>query len=250
MESEKAVRMEYQVIDMREHYDAPLLKQFYDNLMVPSFGLFDDELEDLETWIELLSKPKDAVFNLHVLLLFEGHDKERKRVVGGSACEYYPNSNCGLLTYFAVIPEFRQKGVGGTLVKNVLLAVDKDAKSNGKHGCNAVFLETNDAAKVKAEEDCMDPLVRHKILNKLGFRILDFTYVQPALSATQTKCSNLLFAVHQSYLVDGKLSSEIVAAFIKEFFIVLMGEAVLAVDEDYIKMKAEFKEKPLIKATN
>jgi len=242
-------RVEHQVIDMREQYDAALLKQFYDTLMVPSFGIFDDELEDLETWIELLTKPKGAsVFNLHVLLVFEGTDKERKRVIGGSACEYYPNSNCGLLTYFAVLPEFRQKGVGGFLVRNVLIAVDKDAKSNGKAGCNAVFLETNDAEKVKAEEDCMDPLVRHKILNKLGFRILDFTYVQPALSPTQAKCSNLLFAVHQSYLVDGKLKSEFIAAFIKEFFIVLMGDAVLATDEDYIKMTAEFKAKPLITA--
>ena len=38
----------------------------------------------------------------------------------------------------------------------------------GKKGLSALFLETNDATKVSAEKDVMDPLVRHKVLNRLG----------------------------------------------------------------------------------
>lgn len=78
-------------------------------------------------------------------------------------------------------------GVGRFLVTNVLAAVDKDAKSHGKKACDAVFLETNDADKVSAEKDVMDPKIRHKVLIQLGFSILNFNYVQPALSPEQGK---------------------------------------------------------------
>lgn len=34
-----------------------------------------------------------------------------RKIIGGSACEYYPKSNCGLLTYFAVRPEWQRRYV-------------------------------------------------------------------------------------------------------------------------------------------
>ncbi len=55
----------------------------------------------------------------------------------------------------------------------------------GYTGVSAVFLETNSAIKVDAAKDVMDPVVRHTVLNNLGFRLLDYPYVQPALSAEQ-----------------------------------------------------------------
>jgi len=243
---------EYEYIDMRYNYDAALLKKFYDELMVPTFGIFEDELEDIEIWQEQLEKQDKAVFNLHVLIVFEKGDKDRK-IIGGSACEYYPQSNSGLLTYFAVRPEWQRRGVGRFLVTNVLASVDKDAKSHGKKGCDAVFLETNDAEKVSAEKDVMDPKIRHKILIQLGFSILNFNYVQPALSPDQGKCSDLLFCVHNSFLrLDSKdpsvtgLDPAPLAAFVREFFIVLMGEGVLATDPDYNNMVKELASKTTV----
>ena len=73
-------------------------------------------------WQEQLEKQDKAVFNLHVLIVFEKGDKDKyarsnpllcsckcRKILGGSACEYYPNSNCGLLTYFAVRPEWQRR---------------------------------------------------------------------------------------------------------------------------------------------
>lgn len=99
----------------------------------------------------------------------------------------------------------------------------------------------------------MDPAVRHVVLQNLGFRILEFQYVQPALSPEQGKCSDLLFAVHSSFLKpteDGRmgLRSEVVQAFIKEFFIVLMGQKSVdgaTADPDFLNQMKELGSKNL-----
>jgi len=237
------------VRDLRKDYDKELLKSFYNTMMVPNFGQFEDELEDVEIWIDQLeNQDSKKEFNLHILLV---QDKDAtddaSRLMGGCACEYYPQSNCGLLTYFAVDPKYRNKGIGRYLVDNVLTTLNADAVSAGKPGLSALFLETNDDTKVSAADDVIDPAVRHKILNRLGFSILKFQYVQPALSDEQEKCSNLLLALHQSFFVpqdDQKVfTSSILLDFIKEFFIVLMGEESLEKDSDYLAMKKELTER-------
>jgi len=237
------------VRDLRKHYDRDLLKLFYDTMMVPNFGQFEDELEDVEIWIELLEKQESKnEFNLHVLLVINKDAiDEASRLMGGCACEYYPQSNCGLLTYFAVDPKFRNKGIGRYLVSNVLTTLNGDAVAAGREGLSALFLETNDDTKVSAADDVIDPAVRHKILNRLGFSILKFQYVQPALSEEQEKCSNLLLGLHQSFFVSKDehkvFNSSIILDFITEFFIVLMGKESLVKDADYLAMKKELSDR-------
>lgn len=250
---------DYEFVDLRKDYDKELLVRFYNDMMVPNFGQFEDELEDVEIWIDLIenqNKP-DSQFNLHILLALQKTQvdgAEKKVILGGCACEYYPVSNCGLLTYIAVDPKHRSKGISGQIVQNVLTTLNGDAIKGGKPGLSALFLETNDATKVDAEKDVMDPLVRHKILNRLGFSILGFNYVQPALSPEQQKCVDLLLAVHKSFLKDEGdrkyLNSDIVLGFMREFFIVLMGEAILATDEDFLAMKKQLTENPHTYAVN
>jgi hypothetical protein len=46
------------------------------------------------------------------------------------------------------------------------------------------------------------------------------------------------------------LESSIILAFMREFFIVLMGEAVLATDEDFLVMKKQLTENPHTLALN
>jgi N-acetylglutamate synthase-like GNAT family acetyltransferase len=63
-------------------------------------------------------KSSPCMFN--VVLLFDEHDVQCERILGGGAFEYYPQSNCGLLTYFAVNPKIKGKGLGRVLVAEVL----------------------------------------------------------------------------------------------------------------------------------
>jgi len=251
--------MEFEFVDLRQNYNKELLVRFYDTMMVPNFGQFEDELEDVEIWIELLESPKsEDQFNLHILLALQKDGAEKKTILGGCACEYYPQSNCGLLTYIAVDPAHRSKGISGHIVQQVLSTLNGDAVKGGKPGLSALFLETNDATKVSAEKDVMDPLVRHKVLNRLGFSILGFQYVQPALSEEQQKCVDLLLAVHKNFLKEEEkgdkkqkyLESSIILAFMREFFVVLMGEAVLDTDVDYLALKKELTDNPHTLALN
>jgi len=225
------------VVDLREHYDEALLRKYYTELMVPNFGMFSDELEDVSVWAKSLSGPKQGPYILHVLLVFERADVKRENLVAGCNCEYYQNSNAGLLTYFAVGEKWKKRGIGALLIKNVLSAMQ--AEAGGK--LDALFLETNDNEKVDAKRDVMDPQVRHFVLQSLGFRILRFQYVQPALSEEQQKCKDLLLAVHQQFV---PLRSEVLQRFIREFFVVLMGEGSVSgekPDEDYLAQITELK---------
>jgi len=235
---------------MRKQYDEALLTRFYNTLMVPNFGQFDSELESLEVWLEQFTKPNKNVFTLHVFLAFGKNDHKKEAIVGGVAFEYYPKSNCGLMTYIAVNPQFQRKGVGHFLVSHVLEGLHADAGAAGMGHCDAVFLETNDAEKVDKEKDVMDPLVRHKVLQNLGFVILDFYYVQPALGPGQEKCTDLLLGLHKSCLQsqNGNLgiSSAPVIAFLREFFTVLAGKEALKTDPDILKMEKEAIEKPFV----
>lgn len=156
------------VVDMadKEAYARGLVRRVYEELMVPAFGRFPDELESLESWTERLeeappelssSSSSSILFHLLVVLRvpppptaspllpsswptdkpaegwrevssdavrpwWGGHrhrhgdhpDHARQdvhddddddgavvaglEVVGATACEYYPRSNCGLLT--------------------------------------------------------------------------------------------------------------------------------------------------------
>jgi len=48
-------------------------------------------------------------------------------IIGGVACEYYPISNCGLLTYIAVDETKRRSGIGKKLVDEVLSVLNQQA---------------------------------------------------------------------------------------------------------------------------
>lgn len=49
---------DFEFVDLRANYNKELLVRFYNDHMVPNFGQFEDELEDVEIWIELLENQK------------------------------------------------------------------------------------------------------------------------------------------------------------------------------------------------
>ena len=120
-----------------------------------------------------------------------------------------------------------------------------------KEKVSAIFLETNSEA-VPAERDVMAPAVRQKVLSNLGFRILNFTYVQPALSEDQEKCRDLLLACHESFLQDagtGKgVSGVVVFDWLREFNVALMGTEDVDGDEDLEKSRQELTASSLVGA--
>ena len=49
---------DFEFVDLRQNYNKELLVKFYNDMMVPNFGQFEDELEDVEIWIDLLENQK------------------------------------------------------------------------------------------------------------------------------------------------------------------------------------------------
>lgn len=83
---------EFQVVDMKDSYNPDLLEMFYNELMIPTFGAIEDQLEDLEVWSNILedqtsNHDQQCRLVLHVLLVF--HKSDTSKIIAGAACEYY-----------------------------------------------------------------------------------------------------------------------------------------------------------------
>jgi GNAT superfamily N-acetyltransferase len=206
------------LIDLRLHPDLELLKQFYASLIQPSFSMFGDELEDLDVWESNLSSSGDK-YALHVILCLE----DSKDLCGGVACEYYPKSQCGLLTYIVTNPQHRNKGVAGKLVSAAVEALEQESRSRGHAGLRALFLETNDSEKISAEEDCMDPAERQRILQRLGFGLLQFQYVQPPLGEGRSSCHDLILCANVKVSGEAGVDKNAFLDWVREFSDVLGG---------------------------
>jgi len=213
-------------------YSENLLRDFYYDIYLPAFPLFD-EREDFELWSGLL-RDKTALPASEIVLAGSGFDTDSPRVAGGQGVEYYPRSRCGLLTYLVLAPEFRGKGLSRPLVKAGLEAIDSLAGNfNHQSRPRAYFSETNDPRNPNSLNDSQDPRQRVMMLDKLGFYLVDFPYVQPRLKNRGERYYGLKLMIHlQTWGITDypsaprhlELESWILDEYLKEFYLVTEGE--------------------------
>lgn len=210
------------------------LVRFYEELLEPAFGAFPDELDSLSTFYYAINNLSVEPYKLHITLLVDSC-----KILAGCCYEYYPKSNCCLLTYIVVSDDCKGKG----LSKDLIIEMFQQIQSHyGK--IEAVFAESN-SDSVDKSKDVMNPKLRRQILNRLGFSYLDIDYVQPPLSEELGKCRDLLLGVHKDYLVEGKIKSFIVLNWLEEFWGVLCGDSYLQ-DEDWIEIQKRLESKKFI----
>lgn len=83
---------------------------------------------------------------LHIILALRWHDGTGIALGGGITFEYYPSTNCGLLTYLIVHRSSRGQGLASVLVERAVHLLQQTARRRGHlAGCNAILLETNSA---------------------------------------------------------------------------------------------------------
>ena len=116
------------------------------------------------------------------------------------------------LNYIFVVPSQRGRGVFRTIVSdlpNLALALfrhtnagDVPAEWDTRRPVIYTFIEQNDPYRLSAEDYLLDTqatgvdqLARIAIWARLGAKIVDFPYVQPALTAAQEADPNLVYAV-------------------------------------------------------
>jgi len=178
-------------------------------------------LEPLENWNRALSdegRSNANICDLHVLLAFDLNDEEElngfkpdldlssepipsqaESLVGGLVFEYYPATNCTLVTYIVVqgTKSYRTK-LAVSLLQRAVKIVDNNAKSAGHiAGCNAIFLETefkgNEDSNETSQNSGMSPL------NALHTLRLDEENEDELMESDYHKQQHLHHDIHSHY---------------------------------------------------
>ncbi len=180
--------------------------------------MIQDELEDEEEWQLNLGTPEsESVCNIEIALLYHETDASRRTLAAGATFEYYRKSNTILLAYLVVDPAYRKHGLARRLVEHVREECSRLARActsvlrclclktsfaftDGHHSPGLLILETHKHTQNAGDvgRDSMDPTLRQAVLGRLGFAVIDFPYVQPALSCLHEKSDSLVLAVHLS----------------------------------------------------
>lgn len=90
---------------------------------------------------------------MHIILALRWPDGAAGITLGGGITfEYYPSTNCGLLTYLIVHRSSRGQGLASVLVERAVHLLQQTARRRGHlAGCNAILLETNSAGMLVLE---------------------------------------------------------------------------------------------------
>lgn len=96
-------------------------------------------------------------------------------IVGGVTIEHYRTADCGLLTYIAVAPNARGRGVGKRLVAEARVWLTQVA------GDVPLFAETERYCDAANDAERVATIARQRQLAKLGADMLAFDYIMPPL---------------------------------------------------------------------
>lgn len=189
-----AVSAETKVVTADDDLALALMRRAYHDIYVPAFPI-EDERESLEKIESRLKKPVNGVER--VILLAGKHldDAQKAEVYGISIAYYYGSHQAGLLAYNAIDPKYQQMGLGRLMVTGRIEGLQQLAAKNGQT-LKSVMIEVNDPAKIKPEDDSMDPAKRVALFEKWGARQIPVPYAQPALAPGLEKCDTLLLMAY------------------------------------------------------
>jgi GNAT superfamily N-acetyltransferase len=206
-----------ELVDLRDRPDEQVLASIYAGLYARSFPVAE-EREELETLrAGLWGDERDGPPVCHFVVARSAAGA----VSGFAACEYYPRSRCGLLSYVAVETAARGRGVGRALLRFVVAALQSDAAAAGDT-LQAVFGEIHDPAKAADEGDSVPPLERVQIMASLGARRVPVAYVQPELAPGRSRGRTLMLVAFPTDEAEVEsLPAAVVRGFLEEFYEIL-----------------------------
>ncbi|KNC78845.1 hypothetical protein SARC_08739 [Sphaeroforma arctica JP610] len=195
--------IQYDLVQLRDHYSDKLLHRFYDELMIKNFPV-PEELDDVEVWEYALSPQREAVRDekdplMQIVLALETplHSTPAdipycdRRILGGVVYEYYHQSACALISYIVTDTSVRRAGV----LRRAHTACIEDLQriASAGRGLRAVLMETNAPG---FDDGVMDNNHRHEVLYRLGYRQVVCLYNQPPLGTGESPCEDLCLLVY------------------------------------------------------
>ena len=188
--------------------DGALLRRAYADVLAHSFER--DELEDVETLVDGLAGAGPS--ELAAIAAIDDDDAP----LGILIAERYPEApGVLLLSYLAVRPDARGRGIGTLLMESALDGWRSDP------GVLLVVGEAHDP-RAWARTDAEDPASRLRLYERLGARALGVPFVQPALEDGRSRVPGFLLL--DFYAAEGALASadavrsDLVAAFIRAYY--------------------------------
>ena len=204
----------YEEIEYADRKKITDLGRFYTDIYMECFP-DDNERESFDHLLSYLKQSESSSdYKYHIVLAKD----ESENIVGGCIFNYYKDSNSGVIEFLAVKSDLQSGGIGSEIYKHVISVMEADAYKNRKSFLSCVFCE------IDSPEYSKSGIKKYLYFwDKNGYKHLDFQYVQPPLSATQSPVYGLWLTV-MPLRVQGKT---------------IPGETVLSVLHDYLKYGME-----------
>ena len=223
------------------------LHRFYEGLYVREFP-DPDEREALENMTYYLQHDGEHGNAYIVTLVYD--DGAGGEAVAGAVCDYFERSQCGAIEFLAVAPRLRRRGIGRALASHVERRMARAASERAAQ-LTLVMAEINDPLVVPATSDNVDPFERLRFWDRLGYRRVDFRYVQPALSPAQAPVTTLLLAAKP---VDETLSCSVpsakVVAFLEDYLVYAMRFEDPAASPEFRAMRDDLVARATVRLTS
>ena len=191
-----AVSSELLIVRPDDEHSIALMRRAYHDIYEPAFPIADerDSLEKIET---RLKAPVNGV--KRVILLagknLKDPDAEKANLAAIGIAYFYSSTGAGLLAYNAVAPDLQGGGFGKMMVQGRIKGLQELAVESGQE-LQSVIIEVNNPAKVRPEDDSMDPAKRIALFEKWGAKVIPVDYVQPALGPGLEKSRNSLLMAY------------------------------------------------------
>jgi len=192
--------------DLDVDLDLPLLRRFHRDVLAASFS--PGELDDVATMERGLRG--DGETRVLASVALRGGSP-----IGGIVGEVHADERLLLVSYLAVLPDLRGGGVGQALVKHAL------PRWKAARGIDVFVAEVHDP-RVWQDVAGDDPERRLRFFDRVGARVLDVPFVQPALGPGGDRVPGfLLLALDVGSAVE--LPSELIAGFVRRYYRVAEG---------------------------
>ncbi|MGH3969981.1 MAG: GNAT family N-acetyltransferase [Mycobacterium sp.] len=195
--------------------DLELLERFYQDAFIPEFP-DRNEREPLANIEEYLHRKETGWYgknNYHVVVMCDG-DKP----IGGSISDYLVEPNAGFIEYIVMQPDCRGRGYGRRLLEHTERLLHEDAEKRGGR-LDWIVIEVDDPYNTHGPANRFDPFTRVRVWDAWGYRLVDFPYVQPALSSDREPVDNLLLAAKTcSERFGESVPSNDVCRLVREYF--------------------------------
>jgi GNAT superfamily N-acetyltransferase len=183
--------------------DEGAIADFYARVVVPHFR--PDELSPERELAEYLRAGK-----ARALVARTGQDA----VAGGAYCDWFAGSRVLLLSYLAVLPDYRDLGIGALLLGAVRGEWAADLRPL------LIVAEVEDP-RFYHDAAFGDPSRRARFYERAGARVLSLPYLQPALNPDTSRVPHLMLMVlggsvapPGAHQVDGQL----IESFLTEYY--------------------------------